>query len=70
MEKMKRNWMKTSATYTLAKDGHADAKHTFNNLVQNVSEDQIKQFGVILAELSGAKFKKATLSSTDTLDAE
>ncbi|WP_429970436.1 hypothetical protein ACQW5G_05365 [Fructilactobacillus sp. Tb1] len=61
---MKKNWLKTTATYTMVGEEHLKGrKVNYLNLIENVSDEQLAKFGAILAEVSGEAFDKVVVTN-------
>ncbi|MFT8402091.1 MAG: hypothetical protein ABF679_12585 [Lentilactobacillus diolivorans] len=63
---MQRDWMKSSATYTLVdKDHKKGVKHSFSYLAKDVKAEMIAAFGEIIESFTEGKITDATVSSTE-----
>ncbi|MCK8625181.1 DUF1659 domain-containing protein [Apilactobacillus xinyiensis] len=59
---MKKTWLKTNVVYTMVnKEDGKEAKRSFANLVEDVTEKQVAEFGSILSVLSDASYLSAVV---------
>ncbi|USS86139.1 hypothetical protein [Fructilactobacillus cliffordii] len=67
---MKKSWLKTTATYTMVGAGHEKGmRRGFANLTEDLTADQVTEFGNILAELTGDTVEKVVLNDTKVIAA-
>ncbi|WP_395319194.1 hypothetical protein [Fructilactobacillus frigidiflavus] len=65
---MQKNWLKTSATFTLIGEEHLKGrKVNCINLVDNVSDEQLTKYGAILADLSGEALQKIVVNNSSVI---
>ncbi|AEN98803.1 hypothetical protein EQU06_06650 [Lactobacillus sanfranciscensis] len=65
---MKKNWLKTTATFTMIGEAHLKGrKVNYANLVDNVSDNQLAQFGAILTDLSGEAVEKIVVNNASVI---
>ncbi|MCL0312727.1 hypothetical protein M2S00_06370 [Apilactobacillus sp. TMW 2.2459] len=59
---MKKTWLKTNVVYTMVnKEDGKEAKRSFANLVEDVTEKQVAEFGSILSVLSDTNYLSAVV---------
>ncbi|UDM32045.1 hypothetical protein [Lentilactobacillus laojiaonis] len=63
---MQTDWLKASATYTMTGAGHENGvRHTFANVAQAATAEQIMEFGNILESLTSDTIIDVTVSQTN-----
>lgn len=65
---MKKNWLKTTATFTMVGEAHLKGrKVNYANLVDNISDEQLAKFGAILSDLSGEAVQKIVVNNSSVI---
>ena len=68
---MQKDWMKSSVIYTFTdKDHKKGVRHSFPNVVKDVTAETVKQFGEIIDSLTEGTLTNATVSNTEQVKLE
>jgi hypothetical protein len=66
---MKKDWLKSSVTYTLVNEAHKKGvKHSFSNVAQNVTAESVTAFSKILEGIIEGTVADAAVMSVDRVD--